>query len=460
MIKRRSRRFFDNTIDPFIPEHWANESLAILEENMIAANLIHRDFQPILASYGDTVHTRRPGEFEAKRKTNSDNVTIQDATSTDVEVKLNQHIHVSFMIKDGEQTLSFKDLVNTYMAPAMLAQARIIDQVILGQYPQFLVNSAGGLGTMTSSNAQDYILETRLLLNANKAYMDGRQLIWNPYDETTALKTQIFLTADKVGDGGYALREASLGRKLGFNHYMCQNMAYITSGNTSVTGEINNASGYNVGDTSLTVDGLSAAISNGTFFKIEGDSTPYQVVSTTGGSTPTVITIAAPGLRKAVVNNADLTIYTPGAVNLVAGYAANYAKEIVVDGFTVAPQTGQMVSFGTAAHRYTIVGTPTTTSIMLDRPLEAAISNDDKVNLGPAGGYNLAFHRNAMTLVVRPLALPRAGAGALSAVVNMNGLSMRATITYNGEKQGHLITLDMLCGIKVLDTNLGAVLLA
>ena len=65
-----------------------------------------------------------------------------------------------------------------------------------------------------------------------------------------------------------------------------------------------------------------------------------------------------------------------------------------------------------------------------------------------------------MSLVVRPLAMPRAGTGALSSVVNLNGLSMRATITYNGLKQGHLVTLDMLCGIAILDQNLGSVLLA
>jgi hypothetical protein len=40
----------------------------------------------------------------------------------------------------------------------------------------------------------------------------------------------------------------------------------------------------------------------------------------------------------------------------------------------------------------------------------------------------------------------------------MGGLSMRATITYNGEKQGTLVTLDMLLGVAILDTNLGAVM--
>lgn len=33
---------YDNSIDPFIPQLWAEESLAILEENMVVAQLVHR----------------------------------------------------------------------------------------------------------------------------------------------------------------------------------------------------------------------------------------------------------------------------------------------------------------------------------------------------------------------------------------------------------------------------------
>jgi hypothetical protein len=47
----------------------------------------------------------------------------------------------------------------------------------------------------------------------------------------------------------------------------------------------------------------------------------------------------------------------------------------------------------------------------------------------------------------------------MSSVINVNGLSMRATITYDGRAQGHLVTLDMLLGLAVLDIHLGAVLL-
>src|SRR6516164_9983083 len=92
---------YDNAIQPFIPQLWAQESLAILEENMVATALIHRDFEPIVANFGDTVNTRRPGQFIGVRKVPADSVTVQNATALNVQVPLNQHVHVSFLITDG-----------------------------------------------------------------------------------------------------------------------------------------------------------------------------------------------------------------------------------------------------------------------------------------------------------------------------------------------------------------------
>src|SRR5690606_15417291 len=100
-----------------------------------------------------------------------------------------------------------------------------------------------------------------------------------------------------------------------------------------------------------------------------------------------------------------------------------------------------------------------TIGIVLDRPLEAALVDNDVVNLGPAGNYNLAFHRNAIALVVRPLKPPRPRSGVESGVENFNGLSIRTVISYDPERQGTMVTVDMLAGIAVLDATLGGVLL-
>jgi hypothetical protein len=452
----------DNSVQPFIPELWAQESLAILRENMVAAQLVHTDFSDVVANYGETVHTRRPGEFVSKRKTPSDDVDVQDATATDVPVVLNQHLHVSFMIRDSEQTKSFKDLVEIYLSPAMLAQARQVDRTILGQYPQFLQYSYGGLGKVGNANAIDFILGTRNVLNRNKAYEDGRNLLLTPSTEATFLSLAQFTQAYAVGDQGQSLIKGALGTKYGFGMYMCQNTAEVTSGVSDVTTGflVNNGSGYAVGATSIAVDGGTGALVTGNWLVIAGDDSPQQITahSETLGNT-TSITIS-PGLRKAVVDEAAITVYASGAVNLGGGYPSGWAKEIAYDVFTLDPVVGQFVTFGTDTVKYTVTQVDVSAkTITLDRPLVSSIADDAHINLGPAGSYNLAFHRNAIAIVTRPLAQPRAGSGAVSAVVNDDSMSMRATISYQGLKQGHLVTLDMLFGVAILDAHLGAVLL-
>lgn len=455
----KSRTYFDNQIDPYIPEWWANETLAILEENMIASALVNRDFEQYFNKFGDVVNTRRPREFTGKRKVKGDAVTTQDAIADNVAVTLDQWNHVSFIIDDVEGTMSMKKLQDEYARPAAVALARMMDRVVLFQYPRFLPYMAGSLNGLTTNNVKDKTLDLRKTMDDNKAYADPRNLILSSKTEADFLRPELFTSAEKVGDAGTALRTASLGHKLGFNFFKDLNIANVALGNTKRSFQVNNAAGYPVGTTAITVDTGTGEITPGTWLELGGY--PYQVASRTG-TAPTTAIVLTYGLKAAVADNDVLSVYTPGAVNLVAGYAAGYSKEIVVDGFTVAPQIGQLVSFGSdTTNIYTILDVDPTglVGITLDRALAAAIVNDATVNIGPPGAYNLCIHPDAITLAIRPLAPVISQAGALSSTVSLNGLSMRVTISYDAVYQKHRWTFDFLAGIQVLEKKLGAVLL-
>jgi hypothetical protein len=71
----------------------------------------------------------------------------------------------------------------------------------------------------------------------------------------------------------------------------------------------------------------------------------------------------------------------------------------------------------------------------------------------------MAFHREALALVNRPLALPDSGTGVRAMVASHNDISMRVVMQYDWEQQGTVVTLDLLCGTAVLDTNLAVILL-
>ncbi len=460
--------------DAFIPEHWALEGLMQLEESMVVANLVHRDFQNEIANYGDTVNTRRPGEFKIRRKTDATTtLDKQDAKSTNVPVVLNQWFYNSFVIKDGEQSMSFKDLVAVYLVPSMRTIARSVDRSVLGHFHQFLstpTNRAGRLLNLSADTSHVTVLDAREKLNRRNAPLDAeRHLVLSAMSETALLQNTMFIKAMERGDGGAALENARLGRILGFNTWLAQNVPYCDLLSADiVTGTL--TAGAAAGITLTLGSTGDCTISNkeaevGSYVNIAGDDQPKWITAATVSTHTTSITVNEP-LKYAVIGGAVLTLYTEWTMKAEVYAVGHVDKLNVASGYTNTPQVGQLVSFGASAgtrHTYTIIEAEANASsgwdIMLDRPLEKQVGSADYAFPGPAGSFNLAFHREAMALVTRPLAVPAGALGVLSGVADYNGIGMRVTMQYDIDAGGTVVNCDILAGVKQLDANLGVVML-
>lgn len=454
-----------NSLDAWVPELWAQETLAILEEQMVIGSRVNRDFSPQIQSQGDIVNTRRPNQYEAERKGANDNVTVQDSSATSVAIPLDQLIHTSFVIKDLEQALAMDDLVRVYLRPAAISIARQIDKILLNQVYQFRASRSpakhqvvGHLNGLAVANVKERIISTFTQMRENRAPEDQ---VWDMYispkTQGTMLNLDLFNAADKIGDDGTQLRKASLGELLGFNMIAPQNMPFVevAAGTTDVDELLTTAA---KGDTVITVDAAGGLnFDEGAFITFPGvDEAAYKVIDITVDA----ITLDQP-LRFDLPGTTDILRVTHATVNQAVaptGYAADYDKSIVIDAGPI-PVVGQLVSFAGHAAMYGIIKTNGTTTVTLDRPLEAAVADGEIMGLGPAGGYNLAMHRDAMTMVIRPLeAVTRGVVGG--GVASFNDLSLRTTITYDGNAQHFLVTLDTLMGVEPLDFNYAVPLLS
>lgn len=455
---------YANDNSAMIPEIWANMGLAILEENMVMAGLVHRDFSREVAQFGDVVNTRRPGQFKIRRKGDNDPIVGQDAITTNVQVPLNQHFYTNFTIKDGEATKSFQDLVDIHLLPGMQNVARGVDRALTGRVHAYLANTVGGLGTLSGSTSRATILAAREKMNINKAFPNDRHMVVSPQSETALLNTDLFTAANQRGDDGTALEQARLGRLLGFNFWMDQNIPAISSAD-STAGVTDGADAAGTTVVDVTIVGENAV--GGEFVTIAGDDTPHWITAFTNAAGDIDDITLDSGLVKATASGAVVTYYKPAAIDNAAGYAAGSNLPMQVDGFSTGkpPQVGQLLAIGTGASRrvYTIIESEvvsaTEQSILLDRPLELAVADDDPVFPGPVGSFNFGFHREALALVNRPLALPAQDLGVRASVGVHNDISMRVTMQYNLREQGTDVTLDLLCGTAVLDTDLGVVML-
>lgn len=439
-----------NALDPYVPEWWANESLAILEENMVALGLVNRDYEDKFQQYGDIVNTRRPTEFRAVRKAKDSPITTQSAQATNVAIPLDQHIHVSFNINDIEKSYSFKDLVDEFVSPAGLALARMADRVVLGQAARWM--EVGRMVGSRRAAPYDNMVDGSTLLTNQKAPLDMRNIIMSPSAEGKLMKERDVFPVTQISNEW--IRKGMLGNIAGFNTYMAQNVMDITqtdiAGITDGTGVLAAASkGALVVDASTNTASPALAANQSIII----DGAPYVIASLA----TLAITLTTPLLN-------DIPAGTPFRViqraRISANYAVGWVEEIVfLTGSGIfLPTIGTMLKIGSAW--YTVVDNGTAAnSLLLDRPLESALATNDYVNAFTGVQTNFAFNRNALTAAIRPLQPVASGTGARSGYASYKGLTVRATIAYDARYQNQMVTLDFLMGVKVLDLNLGAVIL-
>jgi len=446
---------YENQLDAFIPELWAREGLRMLEGNLVMASMVHRDFEDEIAKFGDVVNTRRPGEFKIRRKKDGTTLVQQDAVATNVQVPLDQWFYSSFVIRDGEGSKSFQELSAIYLQPAMKTIAEGVDRALLGQVHRYFgapANRVGKLGGLSASTAKDYVLDAREKLNIAKAPVDGRKLVMAPTSETAMLKTDLFIKANERGDGGTALESAILGRILGFDTYMDQNVNCILSGSDTDSDPVTEP--YAAGTPGATQFASVLAPAQGEFVNIAGNDQPTWAT----GTNAAWFTLNE-ALKYATEDNAVATRWVKCVT--AAAYAAGYSEGIaltVTEG--KAPQVGQLLAFGntpSTRHTYTVIeseGSGTSCTVYLDRPLVAAVGNGADAYPGPYGAMNLAFHPDALALVTRPLALPNQQAGVMVGHANYNGLTMRVLAQYDINAGGLIVNCDMLAGVAVLNGSL------
>ena len=166
--------------------------------------------------------------------------------------------------------------------------------------------------------------------------------------------------------------------------------------------------------------------------------------------------------------NQNVETHTPGALTAGTATALNAdaalgATSIVVKDTTGTPSLTGTVKAGDTlviagnTQRYSVAADATASgnliTITLNQPLVQAYSENDVVTLRQDSTnttMNLAFHKTAFALVMRPLPeVPN------STVIQdpVTGLSMRLMMWYDENTAKHWWRIDALWGVKTLDGN-------
>lgn len=295
----------------------AREALLLLRSNLVGTLLFDRRYEGNFTGeekIGDTVRIRRRYEGAVTEFTST--ISPNTITETNVSLQLEKHFDASFELTTKDLTLNLQDLSEQVIAPHVIKIAEAVDTYCLSKL--HLVPNVAGSDVWTGANADvpdnlpnsiQALANVRKTLNNLKVPLTGRVQIVSPDYEAILLGTTDFMTADKRGDGGSALESAMLGRVMGMDYFMDQNVNTNTfTAGTFTTGAL--SADAAAGATSIAIDGAVGATDTlvaGDIINIAGyGNVQVAALATATANAFASVTLREP-LRSGVSNNAVVT---------------------------------------------------------------------------------------------------------------------------------------------------------
>ena len=232
------------TAGTFIPELWSDEIIAAYKQNLVMANLVSK--MSFKGKKGDTLHIPKPTRGAASLKAASNQVTLQAATESEVQVLVNKHYEYSRLIEDITEVQALASLRKFYTGDAGYALAKQVDTdlVFLGRgvnggdgtaaYTGAIIGS--GNTAYTGSNAaaiSDAGIRAAIQkLDDADVPMDGRVLVLPPVARNVMMGLARFTEQAFTGEvgGGNTIRNGEIGNVYGVKVFVTTNADAATSG--------------------------------------------------------------------------------------------------------------------------------------------------------------------------------------------------------------------------------------
>lgn len=383
------------------------EALRVLENDLSFTKGVNRKYDNQFAiggaKIGDTVNVRKPPRYVGR---SGQALSLENHTETSIPVTLTTQFGVDVAFTSQDMTLSMDDFSERFLTPALACVANKIDADGLAMYKS-VFNSVGTPGTTPSS------LLTYLSAGAKMDYegtpKDGnRSVVLDPTAEITivdALKGLFHSTTEVEKQ----YKEGRMGLVGGFKFSGDQNVIHHTVGTYAGTPLVNGAS--QTGST-LNTDGWSSGASS----LSQGD----------------IFTLAG--------------VY---AVNPQNRRSTGQLRQFVVTS-TISDTSGAM-----AIGIYPpIVGPNSDGSVSQFQTVSALPADNAAITVygasGAQGVANLAYHRDAFTMVTADLVLPEGVAMASRVTDDQLGISIRMVKAYDINQDRYPCRLDVLYGFKAV----------
>lgn len=210
-----------------------SSALITLRENAIMPKLVNSSYSADAAQKGNVIQVPVPTAVPSQDVLpGAYSQTVNDLTLNTVPVPLNNWREAPFYFSDKDNAEMMDGVVPMQLLEAAKSLGNDIDRSLLGLYKQ-AYNYYGVAGTTPIGSTSD-IIQCRGILNKTLAPLSDRRFVLNPDAESNALSLSAFQLYLNSGTT-QTMNEGELGRKFGFDFYMDQNVITHTAGTLAGT---------------------------------------------------------------------------------------------------------------------------------------------------------------------------------------------------------------------------------
>lgn len=319
------------------PSIISKETLVMLENNLVAAGKVNRQFENQFVKIGSTMTIRKPNRFKV---VSGPGLQIQDTVEPSTSITISNQKHVDFQFSNQELTLVIEEFSERYLKPAAAELANQLDFDVISNFTS-VFNEVGTPGTVPANFAALGAVGQRM--DEGAVPQDGRVLMLNPAAYWSMANGLVGLFVQSVAEPAL---KGFLAKIANFEIYLDQNVQVQTVGAYAGSGVVNGA-----GQTgsSLVTNGWTASITGllnvGDVFTIAGVFAVNPKSRASTGSLQNFVVTSA--VNSDGSGNATIGIYPPitttGAYQTVSNSPANGAA-ITVKG-TASTQYAQNLGF-------------------------------------------------------------------------------------------------------------------
>ncbi|MFY9342217.1 MAG: hypothetical protein WAT39_07000 [Planctomycetota bacterium] len=293
-----------NTYSDIIPKI-LGRSLTYLRANSLAPRIVNRDYDGPAAAPGSIINVRIPPTVTVTDVTSAATQPANvDTTWSTKPVALSFHREAPFHLTDLQRLEVGGSAEQMAVDSAIKALCDNIDQSIL-----LAMDVGASIATGTAATTPFATLALSLdplqYLDTHKTPMPDRHVMMSPRAQMNLLGLTGFTSRDYIGDvtamvdGGFHGNQVA-----GAKWWMSQNVPTHTAGTGA--SYLTNSASLTAGVTTIPADTGTGTILAGDVVVFAGDAVNKYVVATalSGGS----FTIAAPGLKVAIADNAAITL--------------------------------------------------------------------------------------------------------------------------------------------------------